>query len=108
MGFRLANVHGRAALVVDNNYYDVEHVSGGAIGADPMAVLIDPSALSALSATLGDHAATGSLADVTLGAPVPRPRSLPPALWRARGSGPMRIGERGTRCSTRRPARRRP
>jgi hypothetical protein len=74
MGFRLANVHGRAALVVDNNYYDVEHVSGGAIGADPMAVLIDPSALSALSATLGDHAATGSLADVTLGAPVPRPQ----------------------------------
>ena len=74
MGFRLANVDGRAALVVDDSYYDVEQVSGGAIGSDPMAVLADPVALSALSASLPGRAPTGSLADVTLGPPVPRPQ----------------------------------
>ena len=74
MGFRLANVDGRAALVAGVEYYDLETVSSGVLGADPMAALDDPAGLSALSAGLSGHVATGSLADVTLGPPVPRPQ----------------------------------
>ncbi|MGA1642456.1 MAG: VOC family protein [Ilumatobacteraceae bacterium] len=37
MGFRLANVAGRAALVEGEHYFDVGEESGGAIPADPMA-----------------------------------------------------------------------
>ena len=74
MGFRLANVDGRAALVAGDGYYDLETISSGGFGADPMGALADPQGLSALSVNLGDHEPTGSLADVTLGPPVPRPQ----------------------------------
>lgn len=74
MGFRMANIAGRAALVAGDSYYDLETISGGNIGSDPMAALQQPEMLSALSASLGDHSATGALADVVLSAPVPRPQ----------------------------------
>ncbi len=75
MGFRLANVAGRAALVHDQSYVDLETLSNGAFGPDPMAALGRTEELSALSATLADHGPTGLLADAVLGAPVPRPRN---------------------------------
>jgi 2,4-diketo-3-deoxy-L-fuconate hydrolase len=75
MGFRLANVQGRAALVVGDNYYDLEAVSGGELGADPMAALESLDKLSALSAKLSDATPTGALADAELGPPVPRARN---------------------------------
>ncbi|MEM9745081.1 MAG: fumarylacetoacetate hydrolase family protein [Actinomycetota bacterium] len=74
MGFRLANVDGRAALVADDQYFDLETVSDGSIGSDPMAALASPDELSALSASLADRTPTGSLSDVALGPPVPRPQ----------------------------------
>ena len=75
MGFRLANVDGRAALVAGDDYFDLETVSGGSLGPDPMAALESPERLHELTASLGDASPTGSLADVTLDAPVPRPRN---------------------------------
>ena len=75
MGFRLANVDGRAALVLDDAYFDLEMLSGGSFGPDPMAAIGRAAELSGLAATLGDHAPTGSLAETLLGAPVPRPRN---------------------------------
>lgn len=74
MGFRLANVDGRAALVDGEHYFDVGEVSGGAIPADPLAVLGNPAELGALASTLGRLVPTGRLADVVLGPPVPRPQ----------------------------------
>lgn len=75
MGFRLANVNGRAVLVEGGDYYDVEQVSRGELGSDPMSVLHHADELASLSATLTSHTPTGSLADVTLGPPVPSPRN---------------------------------
>lgn len=75
MGFRLANVGGRAALVEGDDYFDLETVSGGTLGSDPMDALDSPDRLHELTAGLGDAAPTGSLGDVTLDAPVPRPRN---------------------------------
>ena len=52
MGFRLANVNGRAALVEGASYYDVEQLSAGRVGPDPMGALHHAAELSALNATL--------------------------------------------------------
>lgn len=76
MGYRLANIEGRAALVAGEDYYDLESVSKGSMGSDPMAALASLSDLAAISAGLGDVLPTGKLADVKLGAPVPRPPSV--------------------------------
>lgn len=75
MPFRLANVDGRAALVEGDDYHDVATASGGAMAPDLMACMARGPELHALAATLGDRAADGSLSDVRLGPPVPRPRN---------------------------------
>ncbi|MEA3055184.1 MAG: hypothetical protein QOD30_616 [Actinomycetota bacterium] len=74
MGFRLANVDGRAALADDDHYYDVATISGGSISSDPMLAIGQSAALSALASALDVHTPQGRLADVTLGPPVPRPQ----------------------------------
>ncbi|MEM7325926.1 MAG: fumarylacetoacetate hydrolase family protein [Actinomycetota bacterium] len=74
MGFSLANVDGRAALVTGDNYHDLETVSDGALSADPMSALAAAEQLAGLSDTLDGKTPTGALADVTLGPPVPRPQ----------------------------------
>ena len=74
MGFRLANVTGRAALVAGDHYFDLETISGGALGSDPMRALDAPDRLAELSAGLDGAEPTGSLAAAELGPPVPRPQ----------------------------------
>ena len=74
MGFRLANVNGRAVLVHGDSYTDIATHSSGALGSDLMEVLARPDLLSELSATLDEASVTGLLADVVLGPPVPRPQ----------------------------------
>ena len=74
MPFRLANVDGRAALVDGDNYFDLEKVSEGQLDSDPMAAIARFEELGRID--LVGAAADGTLADVTLGAPVPRPRQV--------------------------------
>ncbi len=80
MGFRLANVDGRAALVtgdgVDAEYHDLERASGGRFGPDPMAAIAGYETLAAIDATLTDRSAEGRLVDASLRAPAPRPRHV--------------------------------
>lgn len=72
MTFRLANIDGRAALVDgEDNTYDLEAVSGGVLGADPMAAVAAHRELGRID--LGAAEPTGSLASAVLGPPVPRP-----------------------------------
>lgn len=75
MGFRLATVDDRAVLVDDDSYYDVAAVSGGDLGPDPMDAIGDVAALHDLSGRLSQLEPSGSLDDVELGPPVPRPRN---------------------------------
>lgn len=75
MAFTLANVDGRAALVRSGEWFDVERASEGAISADPMLALADAEALHQLDARLSQLTADGSVADIELGPPVPRPRN---------------------------------
>ncbi len=80
MGFRLANVDGRAALVVGDDHHDLERASDGAFGSDPMAALDRPAALAEVSASLDGRTPDGRLADAfesgRLGPPVPRPQKV--------------------------------
>ena len=73
MGFRLANVDGRAALVSGDDYYDLEKASGGRLGSDPMAALAACDQLTEIAAGLSGQTPTGRLADANLLAPSPRP-----------------------------------
>ena len=75
MGFRLANVGGRGALVDGDHYYDLEELADGALSPDPMAALTSPDLLAELAAGLGGRQPTGLLTGATLGPPVPRPRN---------------------------------
>ena len=75
MGFRLANVGGRGALVDGDHYYDLEELADGALRPDPMAALPSPDLLAELAAGLGGRQPTGLLTGATLGPPVPRPRN---------------------------------
>lgn len=75
MSYTLANVGGRAALVSDGKYFDLETVSEGALGSDPMAALAALDQLSALSVGLADAAPTGSLEGADVRSPVPTPRN---------------------------------
>ncbi len=75
MTFKLANVGGRAALVRDGSFYDVERISGGAVGSDLMDAIAVGDRLHELASGLAGHAPDGSLEGHVLGAPVPRPRN---------------------------------
>jgi len=78
MGFRLANVDDRAVLVSPDEltYHDVADASGGTLSPDPMATLAVAEQLAELAVTLPSRAPTGSIADVTLGPPVPHPQKV--------------------------------
>lgn len=77
MTFRLANIDGRASLVHDDHHYDLETVSDGSFGADPMDAIARFRDLHDVAATLADHAPTGTMRDAldagTVGSPSPRP-----------------------------------
>ena len=76
MSFRFANVAGRAALVDDGRWYDLERLTAGGVAADPMAALTDAGALHSAAGRLPDAEPDGDLADADLGAPIPRPRNV--------------------------------
>jgi 2-keto-4-pentenoate hydratase/2-oxohepta-3-ene-1,7-dioic acid hydratase in catechol pathway len=76
VSFRLANVDGRAALVVGNAFHDIEEISDGRLSSDPMEVVARADELSHLVGLVDGRPPSGSLADVTLDPPVPRPSQV--------------------------------
>ena len=75
MGFRLANVGSRGALVDGDHYYDLEGLADGALGSAPMAALTSPGLLAELASDLDGRQPTGLVAEAILDPPVPRPRN---------------------------------
>ena len=71
---KLATVHDRAVLVIDDEIADVAEASGGRFGPDPMAVYDDWDEFVAWAPTV--HAGTAPLLEADLGCPVPRPRQV--------------------------------
>ncbi len=75
MTFRLVNVAGRAALTRDDAYFDLERVSEGQLGSDPMAAIAQVELLHELDSRLPASEPDGPLDGATLDAPIPRPRN---------------------------------
>ena len=75
MSYALANVDGRAALAAEGNWYDLEGLSEGVLGPDPMEALKAPKTLAELTLNLHQQTPGGTLAEARLGPPVPRPRN---------------------------------
>src|SRR5580698_10569719 len=71
---KLANRSGRAVLVLDDTTADVEEVSGGRFGPDPMAFYEDWPAFVELAAHV--NAGTAPLVESELRCPVPAPRQV--------------------------------
>ena len=76
MGFKLANINGRAVLVAGEHYYDLETVSGGSLGCDPMAALGFLEQLAKVYKELAKQQPTGLFAEANIDAPVPRPANV--------------------------------
>jgi 2,4-diketo-3-deoxy-L-fuconate hydrolase len=76
MTFRFANIAGRSALV-DNqdNWHDLESLTGGSVSADPMVAVTDGAALHSAADQLSGSTPSGALADADVQAPVPAPRN---------------------------------
>ena len=77
MAFRFVNIGGRSALVDGNDqWHDLDRLTGGAISADPMKAITDADALHAASERLSQARPDGSLTDAELGSPIPAPRNI--------------------------------
>ena len=72
MSFKLGTVGGKAVLIKDDHYFDVESLSNGAISSDSVEALKFQSELSELYDTLSEENATGNLSEIELGNPVPK------------------------------------
>lgn len=76
MAVRLANLAGRAALLVDGRAVDVERRSRGAFAADPMDALARWDAFRAWAAGVAPDARDARVDEGALGPCVPRPRKV--------------------------------
>jgi len=76
MSVRLANVKGRASVLVGNGLVDVERASHGKFPADPMAAFQQWDSFTAWASALRGADATAVLIDTDLGPPVPRPAKV--------------------------------
>jgi 2-keto-4-pentenoate hydratase/2-oxohepta-3-ene-1,7-dioic acid hydratase in catechol pathway len=71
---KIANLDGRAVLVLDGEIADIATASGGRFGPDPMDVYDDWTAFAAFAAEVTEG--TGPLDESRLANPVPRPRQV--------------------------------
>jgi 2-keto-4-pentenoate hydratase/2-oxohepta-3-ene-1,7-dioic acid hydratase in catechol pathway len=76
MTVALANLKGRASLVVGDHIVDVERASNGKFAADPMAVVGRWDDFAGWAAGVGPGAATAALNEAELGPPIPRPAKV--------------------------------
>ncbi|MCU1353830.1 MAG: 2-keto-4-pentenoate hydratase/2-oxohepta-3-ene,7-dioic acid hydratase [Acidimicrobiales bacterium] len=74
--FRLASIHGRAALVDDTSWYDLATVAGDEALADPMAAIARHVELHALAESMVAAAPDGKLDGAAVGVCVPRPAKV--------------------------------
>ena len=75
MGFKLANIEGRAALVDGGNYYDLETISNGKFNNDTSNALTNLVGLSELSEDLSKSEPSGLLHDIKIDAPISAPKN---------------------------------
>ena len=75
MGFKLANIKGRAALLNEESFYDLEDISNGNLSHDTTNALFHLEELSELNNKLNDLEATGKISEAEFDAPVSFPKN---------------------------------
>ncbi|MEL1223669.1 MAG: FAA hydrolase family protein, partial [Candidatus Neomarinimicrobiota bacterium] len=70
MGFKLANINGKSALVHGDSYYDIKSISHGKITSDPSKILNSLDDLHKLSNNLNNFEPSGLIENSLLGPPV--------------------------------------
>ena len=75
MSFKLANIEGRAALVVDNNYYDLETISNGKFDKNTSNALTNLKGLSEINKSLSQAEPSGLLNDIKIDSPISAPKN---------------------------------
>lgn len=75
MGFKLANIKGRAALLNEESFYDLEKISEGNLSHDTTNALFHLEELDELSNKLNDLEATGKISEAEFDAPVSFPKN---------------------------------
>ena len=63
MGYRLANIDGRAAFIDGDDFYDVARLSEGRLSSDPLAALREAKQLGALADRLDAETPDGQWRD---------------------------------------------
>jgi 2-keto-4-pentenoate hydratase/2-oxohepta-3-ene-1,7-dioic acid hydratase in catechol pathway len=76
MGFRLANVDGRAVLVVGDGVFDLERTSGGRLGPAAVPAIATSDVLHEISAALTGTRPDLLVDEVTFGPPIPDPPNI--------------------------------
>ena len=75
MGFKLANIKGRAALLNEESFYDLEKISEGNLSHDTINALFHLEELDELDNKLNDLEATGKISEADFDAPVSFPKN---------------------------------
>ena len=75
MGFKLANIKGRAALLNEESFYDLEKISEGNLSHDTTNALFHLEELDELNNKLNDFEATGKISEAEFDAPVSFPKN---------------------------------
>ena len=73
MPFTLANVHGRAALIFADQWYDLERITSGRFSSDPMEAIERFEELGEVATRLSSDQAGGPISNEVLDPPVPDP-----------------------------------
>ena len=75
MGFRLANINGKSALIHGDSYYDINTISQGKISSDPSNILNSLSDLYEFYSKIDNFKPTGLIENTLLGPPVTNSRN---------------------------------
>ena len=75
MGFKLANIKGRAALLNEESFYDLEKISEGNLSHDTTNALFHLEELDELNNKLNDLEETGKISEADFDAPVSFPKN---------------------------------
>ena len=75
MGFKLANIKGRAALLNEESFYDLEKISEGNLSHDTTNALFHLEELDELNNKLNDLEETGKISEAEFDAPISFPKN---------------------------------
>ena len=75
MSFKLANIKGRAVLLNEENFFDLEKISKGNLSHDTTNALFHLEELGELNNKLNDLEATGKISEAEFDTPVSSPKN---------------------------------